>query len=310
MNRFETTKLLILLGLLALTASACGGGGGNAPVPGASPSPIVATRAPLFGTDTPVPADTPPVTSVPTIQVLPQELTKAVSDTKGVQAVRFEVASTATFTQDGKQVTQQGTSVKGEGSGADQNLTFSTPNLATGEVETYEMIKVGDQSYVKGLSFSPKVDANTWYQLASQQGSPQGSTTNPQGILSSMNEGDFLSLDFKPAGSGNVDAQSCNVWTSQNLALAKEFGTLSINPDIIRQLTAVDTFQVKLWTCPDGYMHQVQGLITGHDPGSPAEKASVEFSYHFYDFGAKITIAAPPNPQPVPVLVPVLTATP
>jgi hypothetical protein len=311
MKRDQITILWIASASLALATSACGGGGGTASAPSQSPTFVLATPAPLPTTETPVGAGpTLPAASVTAPGSLPQDLAKAVFNTKGVLAVRFELNSNVTFTKDGKQVTQQGINVKGEGNGPDQDLTFSSPNLATGEVETFEMIKIGDLSYVKGLSFGQNLDANTWYQLTEGKGGPQGSTPNPQGILSGMNERDFLSVDLKAAGIGVVDAQSCQVWASQNSALAKEFGSLTNNPDAVRQLSAVDTFQVNLWTCPDGYLHQVQGAVSGHDPKAPAEQARVEFGYHFYDFGAKISITAPVSPQPIPIIGPILTSTP
>ncbi len=309
MKRINIVVLLVTLVFSAGLATGCGGGG-TAPTT-SEPSPASA------------PAESPPATAAPTAAAptlatraratpvsLPLDLAKAVLKTKDAPNVRFELATNVTFTQEGKEITQQGINARGEGNGPDQHLTFSGPNPVTGEVETFEMIRIGDRSYIKGLSLGQSMNANVWYELPELTSNSQNSAPNPRGILAGMNETDFLSGDFAATGNDVIDLQPCQVWAAQNTTLARKFGNITNNPLAQSQLTAVDSFELKLWTCTDGYLHQLKGAVSGHNLQAPTEKAKLVFGYHFYDFGANITITAPPKAEPIPVIGPIPTATP
>jgi hypothetical protein len=310
MKKIHIMILFMALTLSVIAATACESGGGTTPAtsqPSSSLGSPASTPAPDSTTTT---APTSASTSPPTAGSLPLEMARAVFKTKDVLAVRFQVTSNVTFTQGGQGVTLQGINVQGEGNGPDQHLTFSGPNPATGKVDSFELIKLGGQSYMRGFSFGQNLDPNAWYQLPGKIGNSPNSAPNPQGILSGMNQDDFLSGDFKLTGVEVVDLLQCQVWAAHNPALARKFSNITNNPDAQRQLTVVDTFEVKLWTCADGYMHQMKGAVTGHDPKATSDKAKLEFAYRFYDFGANMSITAPANAQPIPFIGPSSTATP
>jgi hypothetical protein len=294
---------------------ACGGGGNataTSPPPTAPPSqatiavpstPIsqggattaaVTPEVPATATNTQIAAGS--ATTEPTPGNLPQDLANAVNQTKAVQKVRFEIASNATYTQNGQPKTEPGIMVKGEGNGADQHISFSGPLQELGGATTFEFIETGGAAYEKGLNITG-LDANVWYQFPKEVAGVAQAAPNAKGILSSLDPEDFRKGDFKDMGIEILDAQPCRVWTAQSTKLAEDFGTIAGNEEAQAQLKAVDKSDFRVWTCSDGFLHKISGTIEGHNPDMPSDKAKADLTFHIYDFGADITISPPPNAQ-------------
>jgi PBP1b-binding outer membrane lipoprotein LpoB len=304
----------IAFSLLVLVALAgCGGnapGANNTPAtnnPQATSAPTLASSEPTLTevpTTAPAATNTPEPTAAPTdttaaVGNLPQDLANAVNKTRDVLALRYEISSNLTLTQNGKLVTSQFT-VKAEGNGTDSHSSVTANSAFTGQSGSYEYIKSGGQTYIKGIALG-KADPNVWYVFPAVQGSAlTQSTQNPKGLLSGLKADDFKPGNFQPSGIEIVDLLPCEVWTAQTPGPLTHFIQTTGSADRDREFKAIDKYDGRLWTCADGYLHQGKLHLEGHDSAKVTDKASFDLSLRIYDFNATITISPPANAQPFP----------
>lgn len=324
MNQFRVIGISFLV--TALTVG-CGGGASSSTPPSnnnaiATSSSALPTIAPTLApsestpvqieqTPTEVQAtneaatDTPEPIAAPTVTIaapgnLPEDLANAVNKTKDLKALRYDLTLNLTLTKNGKEVTTQYT-LKGEGNGTDDHLSFSGTDAKTGKPISYESIKTGGKSYEKGLPFGI-ADPNTWYELpAAESSSLTNSAQTPRGVLSSLKADEFKPGNFAPSSIEVVDLQPCEVWVAQTPEVLTPWMQSSNNPDEAREFKAIDSHDGRVWTCVDGYLHQVKLLLTGHDPAKPSDKATFDLAMHVYDQNSAITINPPANAQPFPI---------
>ncbi len=120
---------------------------------------------------------------------------------------------------------------------------------------------------------------------------------NHKTFLAGFKAQDSARVNFKATGIDLFDLQPCEVWSAQNPTVARSLSGAS-NSDAKRELGTIDQFDIKIWVCADGYMHQMKMTISGHDPKVPTDKETINVSFHIHDFGANIQIPAPANAQP------------
>ena len=315
MKGISSSALLALAVLFALLLAACSGAAAPAATSPASQPTTAAnvqpTTAPTAApTDTPQPAtapttaptDTPSPTTQSTAAAatpgnLPQDLANAVDKTRNASVLRFEGTFQQTVTKNGQPVTNGG-SVSGAGNGADTQTTFSGTNGSTGKTESFEFIQTGGKLYVKGLALMSKMDPNTWYIAPAVASGLTQSVLTPKIMLGGFKSQEATSVNFAATGIDVVDLLPCEVWSAQNPTVARSMSGANTS-DSQREFGAIDQFDIKLWTCADGYLHQMKLAISGHDPKLPTDKETINGSFHIYDFGANIQIPAPANAQPL-----------
>lgn len=302
--------------LILLTAlSACGGPDttptiSESPAPATTPmlSVTLPTSASTNNAPSPVSATLVAATRVPPVTPgnvgnSPQDLSSAVARTREAAVFRFDIAWNVTRPQASQSITG-----KGENNNRDQHLTYSGVQPNTGKTVIIEMLRANNRNFIKGFAFTPTTDNNAWYEIPAQMGNIQKSTPNPKDVFLGVMPDDFLA-DIKITGNENMDGQACQVWTGSSATLAK--GLTAWIQNLQASLGVVDHFEVKLWACADGYLHQVHVALAGHNSKTTDDKADIQITNHFYGFNATdITITSPSNALPLPSFGPTPTAQP
>lgn len=265
-----------------------------------TPSPNLPSSSPGVTANT-AELRTPTSSPRPSVSDIPEELGAAFDRTKAATKIRYEIASTATFTVNGISRSQPGISAKGEGADGNQHIILSGVMNATGQITSFEFILLDGETYIKGLAGIPGVDPTLWYKFPPELGNITGDAPTARSLLADLNPDDFSKGGFSVTGVETLDGQSCHIWTAQNNRLADDFGGIANDQDVERELKQIENAEFKLWTCPDGYMHQMSGFVQGHDPDRPSDKATVELKFHMFDFGQTINIVAPPDARPFEV---------
>lgn len=247
---------------------------------------------------------TPAATLTPTLAPpgnLPQDLLNAITNTKAATSFRLEMTFNRTYTKLGKPVSDSG-SWKAEENGADHHFTLTGTGFFSGtSASTFEMITANQQTFTKGITFTKSMDPNVWYQYPALVASTVTRTVSSgRTLLTGLKMDEFKPANLKATGVEVIDLLPCVVWTAQTPNAVKSFGSFG-NADVERELKAVDKQDIRMWTCADGRLHQIKATIEGHDPAKPADKIKEDFTFHMFDFAAKIVISAPPNPQPFPL---------
>jgi hypothetical protein len=291
--------------VMVVVAAGCGGGGGSTTTSSNTQATSAPTLAPVEPTATEEAAtDTPEPTAAPTATTaapgnLPADLANAVNKTRDALALRYEGSFGLTLTSNGKPVTSQYT-VKSEGNGTDVHISYAGTSI-TGQSVSYEFIRTGGQTFVKGLAFG-KADPNTWYTFPAAQGSTlTKSAQNPKGLLSGMKPDDYKPGNFRASSIEILDLSPCEVWVAQSPGPVTHFIQTSGSRDQDREFKVIDKADGRLWTCVDGYLHQAKVHLEGHDPAKTSDKATFDLTFHIFDFNATITISPPANAQPFPI---------
>lgn len=102
--------------------------------------------------------------------------------------------------------------------------------------------------------------------------------------------------EFSKVGTEAVDGQSCDMYTIDKQAGRRLFEQNNIIPAEL--MSDVVNTEVTYWVCPDGYVHQsrVRADLLRPDGGTNISRSDI----HYFDFGAPIEIAPPPDAQPAP----------
>ncbi len=315
---FDASAHWLLLAILVGLVSACGGGNAATNPPPPTAAPVVSTSAPAVATSAPATATTAP-TTVPVATAasaaptpapsggtgagssttaappgnLPEDLANAVTKTKDVKAARYDITSNVSFTENGQLKNQPGISGKGESNGTDSHMALTGITDQTGQSQSFEFIQAGGDTYVKGGLGIPGLDANSWYKFPRTGGDVTKGAPTATSLLSGLDPEDFRPGNFTATGIEVLDLQPCRVWSSTSTKLGEDFSSGSGNEIADRQLKAVDKADFKVWTCADGYLHQIKGHIEGHDPDVATDKATMDLTLHVYDFGSNIAINPP-----------------
>lgn len=257
----------------------------------AQPSPRTVAAVSQNLTPT-VPALRSPGAATP-LADLPPDVSGAFLKTKNASNIRYQISSTVTFTRDGKPVTQPGISAQGEGSGANQHIALSGMMNATGQLATFEIIIVDGETFIKGLAGIPGIDTGAWYHFPQELGNVSKDAPTAKTLLADLDIQDLQRGQFKQNGSATLDNMNCVIWSAQNAQLAQDFSGIANSAEADRELERIDSSEFKLWTCSDGYMHQIQGVVKGHNSQNPSDAAIVELNFHLFDFDAPVKITAP-----------------
>lgn len=292
-------KLRVLLLAFVMTAffsAGCGASLLAPPTPTSTPVP------------TQVPTDVPTATAAPTIpaatptdaNALPPAIAFALNKTQQARSLKFDFESAVTLIQDGKTTTIPGLALKGSESTLNRQVTISGTTSDTNELITYDVVVVGEDVYIKGLSGGAGLDETEWYQLPAEAQAGVRRLPSARGLVASFTPEDVGKAQFTASGSETIDNETCSVWTAQNPEFARTLIGVTEDSDLRRQLGEIDKTEFKMWTCADGFIHLMVGSVEGRSAQNAENKSSVNLRFAMTDFEQALDIQPPASSKPFP----------
>lgn len=228
---------------------------------------------------------------------LPSEIADAFARTRSARSARYDITSRVSLTEDSQTTRQPGLEVHGAESGDNRQFAISGIMNATGQAATFEFITLDGVTFVKGLNGIPGVNPSQWYRFPQELGNVTHDAPGVKALLSQLEAQDIQNARFAGAGTETIDGQACAIWLARDPNLAKGLLGIAGSAQANAQLKALDQGEFRVWTCADGYMHRITGLVEGHDPSNINHRANIELTVHLYDLDADIAITAPPDAQ-------------
>lgn len=261
--------------LLALTLTACGQS--NAPRP-ETPLPTASIQNAAAATPTVMPANA----------ASSETLLHALQKTLAAPNARYELAAQITLTQNDAPIAQPGIRARGQENGANRQLVLEG---GPGASATFEFIVLDGETFIKGLSGMPGIDPAQWYRFSNELGNITRDAPNRNTLLAALNPQTLEQSGFASAGHETFDGQDCSIWLTQDLKLVSNF--IGIANSQVNDLNKQNAGELRVWTCADGYIHQLRGSLQGHLPANPTAPATMQLTVHLFDYDAPITITAP-----------------
>ena len=260
------------------------------PAPTETPTPVpTATAAPTR----PRPSATP-------ANALPPAIAFALNKTQSANSMEFEFESAVTMVQGGQTKTIPGLALKGFDSTLNRDVLISGTTSDTNEFISYQVVVVGEDVFIKGLGGNG-LDEKQWYQLPQEMQAGVRRLPTARGLISSFSPEDVGKAEFQAAGNETLDDENCSVWSAQNPTFARTLIGVSEESDLRKQLGEIDGAEFQLWTCADGYIHQMKGNVRGHSAQNTADTVTVTLNFQMKDFNVARKIEAPTGVKPFPV---------
>jgi len=264
------------------------------PTPTPTPAPTATFTATVVPTNTATPRPSPTLN----VNALPPAIQFALNKSLGARAIVFDFATSITAIQDGKTTQLPGFALKGKDSTLNRHVTVSGTTSDTNEFITYQVIVFGDAVYVKGLTGVAGIDPNLWYELPADIQASVRRLPTARALLASFSPEDFGAAKFQAAGSETLDDEKCTVWSAQDAVAIQEIIGVTQAAELKAQMGEIDSSELKVWTCADGYIHRIRGLVKGHSAQNPANTVSITLSFDLNQFDAALDIQPPADAQP------------
>lgn len=267
---------------------------------------VPATSAPSIAPPTPTLVIPPATPTSPHTGAILAALSKAGSATsyrmEFTMTVRGGLGGAGTPTKD-QELTML--NVSGELSGKDSQVTMrglAAAALSGDPNRPVEMISAAGKNFIHGPVPLLGAKENRWYVL------PAGQATS----YSSASPNEFLSIfagkeselgKLSPFGSETLDGLKCQVYSADKNAAISAFMSLSPNTFLsqgdlsLLQASPVDA-EYRVWTCSDGYFHQLVMGMSGKDSQRASQSVSIRMVLRFRDFGKSIKITPPASAIP------------
>lgn len=273
----------------------------------------------ILPTPTPTPAPTETPTLVPTATLtpttrpsatatkanaLPPAIAFALNKTQGANSMSFDFESAVTTVTNGATKKIPGLALKGVESTLNRHTTISGTTSDTNEFITYELIVVGEDAFIKGLTGIAGVNPANWYQLPEELQAGVRRLPSARGLINSFAPEEIGKAEFQAAGTETLDGETCSVWTAQNPKVAQMLIGLAEEGDLRKQVGEIDSTEFKIYTCADGYIHLLDGSIKGHSSQNKANTATVTLHFQMNDFNQALKIEPPSQANPFPTRAP------
>lgn len=187
--------------------------------------------------------------------------------------------------------------MQGEVNGQDAHFTLQgllTSFLGIDPAKPFEVISSGGKAYLRGPVPLLGANQDKWYVAPEQAAQVAQPPLTPGSFLDSFGQAGINPADFKPSGAEALDGKSCTIYAGDKSAVVNAFNKLGGQTGATQaDLNSIDNAQFKFWVCDDGYLHQVQMLIEGHDKNKPDQTGSFEILMKITDFNSNITITPP-----------------
>ncbi|MBI4675046.1 MAG: hypothetical protein HY741_25685 [Chloroflexi bacterium] len=296
--------LLVLLCACIILCTGCGILPTPTPTPTATPLP---TDTP---TQVPTNTATPRPSATANANALPPAISFALNKTQGARAMNFDFATSITALQDGKTTQLPGFALKGQDSTLNRHVTVSGTTSDTNEFITYEVIVFGDAVYVKGLTGIPGIDPQLWYALPAEIQASVRRLPTARALVASFSAEDFGQAKFQAAGPETIDGEKCTAWSAQDAASIQKIIGVTEASELKKQMGEIDSSELKVWTCADGYIHRIKGLVKGHSTQNPANGVTITLSFEMSQFDAALDIEPPADAKPFRPQAAPVTASP
>lgn len=285
------TSLAIALIAVFLTV----GCGGATPTPTPEPTAVP--------TETPIPAPPTATRPPPTptrADVLPSAIAFALNKTQNARSMQFDFESAVTTVEDGTTNKIPGLAIKGADSTLNRNVNITGTTTDTNELISYDVIVLGNSVFIKGLTGVPSIEPDRWYELpeAAQAGVRRLPTA--RGLIASFDPAEMGKAEFQSSGNEDLDGEKCSIWTAQKPEIIQQLIGVTDDSDLKTRLGEIDSSELKIWTCSDGFIHQLIGEVKGHATDNPENTASITLKFLMNDFEAAVDIQAPSDPLPFP----------
>lgn len=278
----------------------------------ATPTPTPTATPPPTATSTaaPSPSATRPNPTATKANTLPPAIAFSLNKTQSAHSIKYNYAQELTLVQNGKTSTIPMLTVSGADSTLNRETTISGTTSDTNEFVTYQVIVIGADAYVKGITGIPGVDPTKWYQL------PEGAQTGVRrlpsalGLIASFSPDDVAKAQFQSNGSETLEDQTCTVWSAQNPQFAQTLIGLAEGSELRKQIGEIDKTELKLLTCADGYIHQIFGQVSGRSAKNAADTVTLTLRFEMSNFDEALKIEPPAEVSPFPSAPPEGQATP
>lgn len=262
-------------------------------------------------TPTPAPTETP--TSIPTATAaptarpratpakegaLPPAIAFALNKTQNVRSLDFDFSTGITRVHANQTTELPGLAIKGQDSTLNRNVVISGMTSDTNEFITYQVIVLGENVYIKGLTDVPGIDPTLWYQLPADLQNAARSMPSARGLLNSFVADDLAAAQFHSVGAETLDDENCTVWAAQNPPAIQKIIGVNDSATLEKQLGEIDRSELKIWTCADGYIRKIQGQVLGHNAQVENDTVSINLYFKMNQFDQAFEIQAPPDAQP------------
>lgn len=268
--------------------------------PTPTPTPAPTTAPTDVPTATPLPPPTVnPATATPA-NTLPQAISFALNKTQDAKSLKYDFQQGLTIVKDGKTQELPVLVLQGSDSTLNRQVTISGTTSDTKEFITYEVIVLGQDAYIRGVTGVTNVDPKKWYALpeAAQAGIRQ--LPSARGLIASFAPEDVGNAEFTSAGTETLNGEACTIWDAKNAAGAQAMIGVAGDSEMKKQVGEIDTTVVKLWTCADGFIHQLLGEVQGHAADNKANTVKVSLHFLMSDFDQAIKIDPPAEFDPFP----------
>lgn len=270
------------------------------PTPTPTPAPTAVPTAVPTATALP---PTKPAATATTANALPQAIAFALNKTQEVRSLKYDFQQLLTVVQDGKTQEIPMLSLKGQDSTLNRQVSLKG-TTESNELISYDVVVLGEEAYIRGITGVTGVDPTKWYSLppAAQAGVRQ--LPSARGLIASFSPEDVGKAEFKSVGKQELDQENCTIWEAQNKPLAQALLGVGADSPLKKQVGEIDTTEVKLWTCADGYIHQLTGTLTGRSAANPANTVKLTLNFVMSDFNLALKIDPPtefgqlPTPPP------------
>lgn len=196
-------------------------------------------------------------------------------------------------------------SMQGEVNGKDAHYVLQGELIAflgIDATKSFEVISSDGDAYVKGPVPLLGATEDKWYKAPPNAAQIAQPPLTPGSFLESFGETGISPADFKSAGNESLDGQSCEVFAGDKTAVINAFSKLGGATGATQEdLDSIDNAVFEFWVCNDGYLHQVQMVIEGHDKNKPDQKGSFQILMKIMDFGSSVTIVPPADSLPLQI---------
>ncbi|MGB8647097.1 MAG: hypothetical protein WCF84_17805 [Anaerolineae bacterium] len=182
--------------------------------------------------------------------------------------------------------------------GADNHMVMKGYIMSTLNMDPnkgLEVISVGDRSYIHGPQPMLGAFDDKWYYGPR---STVGSTFDSPDLYRGQKP-DWTG--FSKAGTETFDGKACDVYLGDRDATFRFFDAFS-NTDLSAggAFDQFDRAETKIWSCQDGYLHQIALVLEGSPAGRSSQKGGLTLRLHFYDMDKPISVTAPTNSAALP----------
>jgi hypothetical protein len=153
-----------------------------------------------------------------------------------------------------------------------------------------EVTQIGGKTYVHGPASALNAPQDNWYVLDSNSGFTM-SVSVPDNLDSlAATNGDWSR--FQKSRSDSLDGRKCDVYSAGKEAAGATIATVS--QSFLKSVVA-ESGSVEMWICDDGYLHLLNASVQAHDETTPAKTGKIDLTFHIFEQGGNIVVAAPAN---------------